>query len=1394
MNPTSPAPQRFRLTASNISAYFKNHCDRNFRYETTTSQYRGKPGIGWNVPVKVRKHSRPGIALLMQAGGNFEADRVQSYIDEHGAAAVLTEGIEATETRRQVRDLPFVRFAKAFARPPFPQFVAQLEVLLAPDQEARLLEQFGLDPGEVTLGRARPDLLEVLPPAIVGGRHKLRIWDFKASQAARHDHFIQVAYYSYVLDHAVREADLPVEVDLEEAAIYSRQGAEEFELRPYRLAVGDFLRNRTRALFAARAADAHFHVADHCAMCEYMDHCRAEADAHFDLSRVAYMSSESKRRLRGAGVRNHRELAALDDSHLTEKLRASSHDLSINLDRYVATARALEDGLPRPLGATTLLMPRYEDVRVVMCAEQDAVTQTCFALGLKIYEGWDAEDNRVLGAEHAFVAAERDGEAQLLLEFLRHLNELLLRTDAANREVESRSVDDEPAVAAARRDVEAAEESLGEFKVRCPQLRKTDPRHDELSAARDELKGRLKTAQAAHKQSVKDARREVRRRMRKLHFYVYDSFDLHILRGLIERHLFDETTPELLEQMASLVRLFPPASVLPDADTFRTVPGTVVTQVLKKLVALPTPYLYDLSSVSRAYQLTNEQGEEKGWEFKPRYGFGWEFSNQVAYERIHDVWDGEAFHPSAKDRDRAYQPEQILELIRDTVKSKLRATDSVIRRVKREFKEQLLLRKEPFRLHQSFDPLDFKTLEALRTFSLLESSLAELDVKHKHTLPVADRVAKFVCVNNLRYVPGADEEDGSLWFTFDPAAKDAKFDANDFNLVVTPEDQPQVLCGDVDGTLFERNFRSAHLRVTLVEYDLRADPPRVKLRPDDPAKFREKLDLLAGPLALDQLYVDYNSTRVLEVLRQLQENPQNARHVHEMLSGTCAADWSPVVTKIDGAESELRERIAATNRNADLVLNHGQWAAWRGVFIEPLTLIWGPPGTGKTHTVAHILLGYAAAARAANQPLRILVTAFTHHAIANVLKKTFELAAQYGIEADALAVAKLIGGGSAADDELPFGVARIADTDLPALLGREVPCLIVGATVWSTYKGMKETGGVPRAWFDVVLVDEASQMKLPDALIALSAAKHQSNVILAGDDQQLPPIIHGVYPEEHKPLLTSVFAFVRDRMEKSEDRGAEDRVLFQLEDNFRMNEPLTAYPRNVLYRGRFRSTRPDIRIRMSPAIDADSEDLLDLLLHPERPVVLCSYEAPRSFTARNPLEAELIAALVERLSRTLVDERTGRVYTPTDFAETGVAILSPHRAQNSAIRHALRARGFDRADKPLPLVDTVDKLQGKERSTVLVSYGVADEEYAAAEAEFLLSRSRFNVAATRAERKLIVLCSDAVLGVVPADKKVLLESMMLKEFRSYCADGRRGVPHSFAEHGRLTLNVRWKEF
>ena len=1414
--------QKYRLSPSIIASYFKHRCDRQYRWDSVEQRDRGRTGIGWNVPQSPRFHSRPGIALLMAAGDAFEVERLEQLQRDYGPDQVYHMGFDRDEHgRRTVRPLPLPDLAAVLRRPSPPRFAAQIFVDLeeTPDHALHFLARFGLDPALVRVGTARPDLLEIIPTA--GGPSRLRVWDFKASQAARHEHFIQVAFYTFLLEEALHAVGLDdaYAVDTEWGVIYARGGPDAFELPPYRLAIDEFLRFRATPLLLTPATEAHYHVNLGCPMCQYNDSCRAEADAGRDLSRVAYMTSESKRRPVRAGFRTHRELAQLaEDEPRWEQLRAAGHDLSVNLGRYVAVSRALDDGRPRPLHGLSLTVPAWESVRVILSAEQDPVTNTCFALGLKTIE-WDSGETadgrpptaagdpssggqptavgrRPAGIEHVFLLEDPlttpDAEARLLLAFLRELNQLLLRVDAENAALAAELDEQEtPEVAAARRSLEDITAQLAELKAAYPRLYANKPDHQPLLARRQQLQADEKAAKATLKEAEYVARRDNRRRQKSLHFYVFDGFDLTVLKKLVERHLFG-AEPALLAELYTLVRLFPPESVLPDADSFRTIPGTIVVNALRQLVALPAPYVYDLRTVTD--RIPPGPDGRRPYSFSPPINCVFRGTNQVAFERIHDVWRGQPYLVNARDPASAILPDEVRRRVERAVRDKLRATDAVVQWLKRDYRDSLLLRKEPFRLYNAFDPLGFQTLEALRVFALLETSQAELAVKQFHTLPVADRMARFECIGGLRYIEGADTDDGGLWFTFDRAARDVKFERGDFNLVLTPEAAPERLVSEIDGQLFTSpRWRHAPYKVSLVDYDLRADPPRVCLRPDQGvAKFRENVDLSAVH-TLDKLFVDYTTAKALDVLDRLRQNPELARHVHELLDAAATSGWRPIIGDAAAVEGTLRGY--ATRGGAARFLTAAQSRAFRGAPATPLSLIWGPPGTGKTYMLGHLLLAYVLAARQSGRPVRILVTAFTHYAINNVLDKVSDLLRRYGLADDSTAVVKVMGSYThAADDRLPADVARVGQKGLAGLLAGDTRCVIAGSTVWGVYNAMNDAGGVGQPWFDVTLIDEASQMKLPDALIAFSASKPEGAVILAGDDRQLPPIIHGTYPDEHEHMLSSVFAFMRQRIETQEqtEPGFAARTIFQLEENFRMNKPLTDYPARVLYQDRFFSQQESIRIATDPPLPAQTDDLIDFILHPDRPVVLVRYAAPTGFTARNSLEADIAARIAARLSAIMVSNAAP--VGPEYFAAEGFAILAPHRAQNAAIRAALADYGFGADGRPLPLVDTVDKLQGQERDVVVVSYGVADEEYAEAEAAFLLSSNRFNVATTRPRRKLIVLCSDAVLDVVPQDRDVLLEAMMLKGFRGFCDGGPRVFTWPTADYGPVTLAVQWKAF
>lgn len=130
------------------------------------------------------------------------------------------------------------------------------------------------------------------------------------------------------------------------------------------------------------------------------------------------------------------------------------------------------------------------------------------------------------------------------------------------------------------------------------------------------------------------------------------------------------------------------------------------------------------------------------------------------------------------------------------------------------------------------------------------------------------------------------------------------------------------------------------------------------------------------------------------------------------------------------------------------------------------------------------------------------------------------------------------------------------------------------------------------------------------------------------------------------------------------------------------------------------------------------------------------------------------------------------VESDEDFWRDRLFVVSPHHAQIRAIRIALaRARSWTTR----PFVDTVDKMQGQEADAVLISYGVADPEYAAMEADFIYSRNRLNVAFTRARAKAVVFLPRPLLNASPE----VLDSPTVVEGLAYM----RGMVQLARKHG-----------
>lgn len=425
-------------------------------------------------------------------------------------------------------------------------------------------------------------------------------------------------------------------------------------------------------------------------------------------------------------------------------------------------------------------------------------------------------------------------------------------------------------------------------------------------------------------------------------------------------------------------------------------------------------------------------------------------------------------------------------------------------------------------------------------------------------------------------------------------------------------------------------------------------------------------------------------------------------------------------------------RTTAKTMADQLGFTPSQCEAYRTICGQRVTAVWGPPGTGKTHFLASTIVALASAHARAGLPFRVLVTAFTHAAIENLLAKIAERRA-------ARSVNLLLGKAKNWQSVNP-GVEVVAENDLGGWL-TDAAQVVLGATVYSC---VKKRGDLPP--FDLVVVDEASQVRVPESAIAVYLTGESGRLILAGDHLQLPPIVAGVYPDalSGQPLLhRSIFEAVCPRQEQ---QIAESRIVRQLLENFRMNDVLTSCAAHLLYGPRYRCGNAEVaERRLAFKAKRGLDPLVSSCLDPDCPLVVVVLDGIRASRA-NPIEADLIAQLTAALRDGLHDA-SGKTYTDDGaFFRRGLFIVSPHHAQIRAIQQELAKQ---RQWRRLPFVDTVDKMQGQEADAVLVSYGVADPEFALREAEFIYGLNRLNVAITRARCKTIVCLPRPLLEASP---------------------------------------------
>jgi DNA replication ATP-dependent helicase Dna2 len=368
-------------------------------------------------------------------------------------------------------------------------------------------------------------------------------------------------------------------------------------------------------------------------------------------------------------------------------------------------------------------------------------------------------------------------------------------------------------------------------------------------------------------------------------------------------------------------------------------------------------------------------------------------------------------------------------------------------------------------------------------------------------------------------------------------------------------------------------------------------------------------------------------------------------------------------------------------------------AVMKAVGATDCALIHGPPGTGKTYTIARAIRAMV------ERGERVLLSAFTNRAVDNALEALLE---QLEDVIDEERVVRVGSESGIRDDMEPYRLERSGNPEdrVAKLQNAQV---VAATTSTCGSRIMKEQA------FDVALVDEAAQLTEPGTCAAINLAER---FVLVGDHEQLPPVVRA-----ENGLTESLF-------ERLVDLHPEAGVM--LTHQYRMNQRIQVFASSEFYDGQLRPATPEVAGRTLDDLEGVSRDALPENLRD--PVSFVDVEGDRSQYTDSE-EAARIAALIE-------------TYEAAGLERTDIGVIAPFRAQVSEI------------SKHIPddvAVDTVDRFQGSSQEVIIVSFTATGS----LEGPIFEDYRRINVALTRPKRALVLVGDASALASAPVYERML---------------------------------------
>lgn len=426
-----------------------------------------------------------------------------------------------------------------------------------------------------------------------------------------------------------------------------------------------------------------------------------------------------------------------------------------------------------------------------------------------------------------------------------------------------------------------------------------------------------------------------------------------------------------------------------------------------------------------------------------------------------------------------------------------------------------------------------------------------------------------------------------------------------------------------------------------------------------------------------------------------------------------------------------------------------QEAVHHALAAEDVAVIHGPPGTGKTTTIAALIL------TAVSRNDTVLACAPSNLAVDNIIERlassgvrlvrlghparTLPHLQRFSLDAlveehDTYRQAKKLRKEASKQQRQANkfrrgrpekGEKAALRAEYKAMLAeaRQMEAQAVEATldradvILSTLTGI-DSSTLGQRQFDLLVIDEAGQSTEPAAWIPI---KRANRVVLAGDHQQLPPTVisrQAARAGFSISLLESV-------MGVDQINGATS-VARQLDVQYRMHAQIMAFSSAEFYENRLRADDSVAQHLLSDLPGVQRNELTETAVTfiDTAGANYDEQQAPESSSYHNVKEAELLLKKVAQLQAACV-------------AATAIAVITPYSGQ---VRH-LRDLLPDGVE-----VGSVDGFQGREKEAVIISLVRSNMK---GEVGFLAETRRMNVALTRARRKLIVIGDSATITAHP---------------------------------------------